>query len=142
MNEDQIIRDMMLNSASEADASVSEDKPTILSLNDTVEVLANRNPEWRQHYFSCQIFIWQSAHFLESHADEVCNEKCPELMPLLVEYRKNNTILGYPLSHMFGTLALQYILPQIEKCDHELFGSSPVQGAYFKIMEKKDDLSQ
>lgn len=61
------------------------DAPTVLSLYDTITVLNNRNPNWRDVEFLINIFIWVSAIFDKQHVIEVCNTKCPELMHLCME---------------------------------------------------------
>ncbi len=112
------------------------DEPTIISLYDTVGVLEKKNPNWRDDRFCCMIFAWQADFFLESHSEEVCKEKCPELFNLCLEYHEHKTMLGLALSPFFGIAAMEYIFASlIEKTEYERFGCAPVRDAYFKIDE-------
>lgn len=136
MNEDQIIRDMLLNSASHVDTSNFDDGPTILTLYDTITVLSRKNPEWLKDRFCQMIFAWQASMFLENHVDEVCKEKCPELRELCVEYRECKTMNGLPLDELFGIKALNYIMPKNEDpYFEEPFGTAPVRDSFFKIID-------
>jgi len=137
MSQDQIMRDFMLSSAANIEIT---DELTIVSLNDTVQILTTRNANWREEGFCCMIFIWQASMFLDSHADQVCQESCPELKSLMLEYREHQTMMGLPLSPLFGVAALEYIYPQFYyKPEIERFGSSPVENTYFIITEEKKD---
>lgn len=140
MNEDELIRDLLQNAASHLDP-IDCDKPTEITLYDTVIVLERKNPNWREYDFCIKIFVWQSSSFIDSHSDEVCNAKCAELMPLVLEYRQHTTINGDPLSHIFGLAALQYIFPT-PICEPEIqcFGCAPVRDSYF-LVEKNETKS-
>lgn len=114
-----------------------DNEPTILSLNDTIEVLSRRNPKWKDNDFCVKIFIWNAAGFLEEHADEVCKEKCPEFIPLLMEYREKGTIKNEKLPVYFGLVALDFIIqPYRDEEDFQNFGTSPVRNAFFEIKEE------
>lgn len=132
MNEDEILRDFILNSAS--DMKNISDEPTVISLYDTIEVLANRNSNWANDEFCQMILAWQASHFLNDHADKVIKEKCPHLRELCVEYRELETINGKPLHHLFGIKALDYIMQKFEHPYLDVpFGSSPIRDSYFII---------
>lgn len=138
-NKDEVLRDFLLNSAS--DMSSISDEPTIISLHDTIEVLEKRNPNWESDEFCQKVFAWKAAFFLNSHSDEVIKEKCPQLMDMCLEYREHQTINGKKLHHMFGMKALAYIMPDFAEPEFEgPFGSTPVQYCYFKIIA--DDPSE
>ena len=131
--EDQIIRDMMQNSASHIDTS-NFDGPTIISLYDTVEVLSKKNPDWIKDKFCQMIFAWNSDFFLDSHVEEVCKDKCPDLLGLCMEYRECKTVMGLTLPTMFGISAIQYVFPtQIEETEFHRIECAPVRDAYFEI---------
>jgi len=128
--EDQLIRDMLINSAATVQIS---DEPTILTLYDTITLLERRNKNWRDDEKAQMIFAWQASTFLESHFEEVCKEKCPELMDLCLEYRKHETINGKRLPNYFAIEAMEYVLPDpvyLSECIS--FSTSPVRGAYLK----------
>ncbi len=132
MSEDKVLRDFLLNSAS--DMSNIPDEPTEISLYDTVEVLSKRNSNWANDEFCQMILAWQASHFLNEHADQVIREKCPHLKELCTEYRELETINGKRLHHLFGMKALAYIMPNFEKPYLKgPFGCAPVQDSYFII---------
>lgn len=134
MNDDEVLRDFLLNSAS--DMSNISDEPTEISLYDTVEVLSKRNPDWANDEFCQMILAWQASHFLNNHADKVIAEKCPHLKELCTEYRELETMNGKPLHHLFGIKALNYIMPKFEDPYLEApFGTSPVRNCYFQVVD-------
>lgn len=109
-------------------------EPTVISLYDTIHVLSERNQDWLEDEFSCLIFVWQSSFFLDTHVEEVCKDKCPDLLGSCKEYRENETINGLPIPDTFGIKALDYIIPKSQE-DYDLvnFGTSPIRNAYFSI---------
>ena len=128
--EDQLIRDMMINSASTVQVS---DEPTILTLYDTITLLERRNKNWRDEEKAQMIFAWQASTFLESHFEEVCKEKCPELMHLCLEYRQHETMNGKRLPNYFAIEAMEYVLPDpVYLCECISFSTAPVRDAYLK----------
>jgi hypothetical protein len=142
--EDEIIINYIFNSASQVDDTRLDD-PTVMALYDIVQFLNNRNPDWKKDRFCQIIFVWQANIFLDTHSDEVCEEKCPELKTLMLEYRKNQTIMGYPLPPNFGFDAFKYFFPKFKNenenvCETERSGCAPVRSVYFNIIEEgKDD---
>lgn len=133
-DEDEIIRDMIINTASHVDTS-NFDGPTILTLYDTICVLEKKNPNWIHDKLCQMIFAWQSSLFLEDHVKEVCNSKCPNFLPLCLEYREYKTIMGFPLPENFGLEAFEFIFPQpIPDFENERFGCSPVRNCYFEML--------
>lgn len=100
---------------SASDMSNILDEPTVFSLYDTIEIMAKRNSDWANDPFCQKILAWQAAHFLNAHADEVIQEKCPQLKELCLEYREHETINGKRLHHLFGIKALAYIIPDAEE---------------------------
>ena len=114
------------------EAMNGSDEPTILTLYDTVTVLEKKNKNWRNEEICQMIFAWQASTFNENHFQEVCKEKCAELMDLCLEYREHETMRGKRLHHLFALAAMQYVLPQIDElCQWASFGTSPVKDAYF-----------
>lgn len=134
-DEDKIIRDMILISCTHVDTS-NFDVPTTISLYDTIEVLSKRSPDWIKDKFCQMIFAWAASSFMDSHVDEVCKDKCHELLSLCVEYRENKTMMGLPISPFFSINAIEYCFPQTP-VDYEIgtFESAPVRNAYFEITE-------
>lgn len=111
------------------------DDPTAFTLYDTIEVLAKRNPNWVKDNFCQMIFAWQASLFLKSHLQEVCNEKCPELLDLCIEYSEHKTINGQFLPTLFGTEAIEYITRNtIELPEYKNFGTSPVSNSFFTTL--------
>lgn len=133
-DEDQIIRDLMISSASNTQV---KGEPTIISLYDTITVLERKNPDWLKDEFCCKIFAWQASMFLASHVKEVCQDKYPELLALCVEYRVLKTISGEPLPEWFAFEALKYYAKPVEEFYDGPFGCAPVRNCYF-IIEIKD----
>ena len=109
------------------------DEPTIISLYDTVYTLEKNNPNWLDDRSSRMIFAWQASLFLENHVEEVCKDKYPELMELCQEYRQYKTMMGLPISPLFGLEALEYVRPKDIEYSTERFGSYPIRECYFKI---------
>lgn len=138
--EDEILLDFLSNCAS--DVSNISNKPTEISLYDTVEMLSKRNPDWANDEFCQMILAWEASQFLNSHADKVVAEKCPHLRKLCVEYRELETMNGKPLHHLFGIKALEYFMPKYkDPFLHGPFGTSPVRNAFFgSAVQLKDDV--
>jgi hypothetical protein len=115
---------------------VNDDKPTTLTLYDTIEVLSRKNPDWINDSYCRCIFIWQSSKFIESHVKEVCEDKLSDyhLFILCKEFRENGTIIGVTLPSSFGFDALEYIFSNSNhKPEYIKFETSPVRDCYFKI---------
>lgn len=135
MNEDDLLWDLINHSASRVEV---DDSPTIISLYDTIAVLDKKDSQWRDKEFTRNIFIWQSGLFLPEHVEEVCKDKCPELLNQCMEYQKHDTIEGMKLPISFSVKALEYIFPQIDQPEnYERFGCAPVRDCYFMVTDVK-----
>ncbi len=111
------------------------DKPSILSLYDTLSLLENKNENWLNDRLCRMIFAWQSSIFDEDHVIEVCKEKCPEWLEVCLEYRRYKTIMGNFLYPDFSLQAIHYIVNETkEPFNQEKYGSAPVRDCYIKIV--------
>ena len=115
-----------------------DDKPTRVTLFDTVSVLNKRNPLWHEDDYLSKVFIWQTDLFVLDHIVEVCKEKCPDLLKFCLEYRECKTINGEPLSPYFGFHAFATLFFK-ESILHDIHGTSPVTDTYFGEMKDKNE---
>lgn len=104
--QDKILRDLIASSAStvpEIDTG-----PTIISLQDTVDIIQKKfGDNWRE-YSSCVVtVIWASSNFTVEHVKEIV----PDLFDLCFEYREKGTINGHEVPLNIFLMAFAVIDP-------------------------------
>lgn len=90
------------------------DEPTILSLQDTIDLIERKyGKEWRKYPHCVCTVIWASSKFLEEHVKEVV----PDLFDLCMEYSEKRTVNGKPFDDNFSLLAFYIIDPLTDILD-------------------------
>lgn len=110
-NEDEILREIILNSSSHVDTSIQENGPTILSLQDTVSLIEKKyGKDWRKYSHCKCVVIWASSNFTLEHVKEIV----PDLYELCKEYQEKRTVNGKEFSPNFAMLAFHVVDPRTE----------------------------
>ena len=111
MDEDALIRDLILSSSSTVDDSIKIDSPTIISLQDTVDLIERKyGKDWKDYPHCKCVVIWASSNFILEHVKEVV----PDLFELCKEYREKRTVNGKEFHDNFFMLALHVVDPKTE----------------------------
>lgn len=105
--QDQLLKDL-INSAASPIPKIEDTGPTILSLQDTIDLIVKKyGPDWRK-YPECKCtVIWASSNFTVEHVKEIV----PDLFDLCFEYRENGTVNKKPFQENFYLLAFAVIDP-------------------------------
>ncbi len=106
-DQDQLLRDL-INSASSPMPQIEDTGPTILSLQDTIDLIVKKyGPDWRK-YPECKCtVIWASSTFTLEHIKEIV----PDLFELCFEYREHGTVNNKPFPENFFMLAFAVVDP-------------------------------
>ncbi len=111
MNEDDLLSELILSSPSTVDDSVKIDSPTIVSLQDTVDLIERKyGKDWRNYPHCKCVVIWASSNFLLEHVKEVV----PDLFKFCKEYQEKRTVNGKAFDNNFAILAFHVIDPTTE----------------------------
>lgn len=91
-----------------------ENSPTILSLQNTVDLIKKKYGEdWRKYPHCKAVVIWASKMFMLEHVKEVV----PDLYELCKEYQQKNTVNGKEFDKNFFMLAYHVVDPSTEKLE-------------------------
>jgi len=112
-NEDNLIKDLII-SCSSTISPIEDPGPTIISLQDTVDLIVKKyGPDWR-NYAECKVtVIWASSNFNVDHVKEIV----PDLFDLCIEYRKHGTVNGKEIPRNFALLAFSIVDPNYNSLD-------------------------
>ena len=92
----------------------NENSPTIVSLQDTVDLIKKKyGSNWRKYAHCKAVVIWASKHFMLEHVKEIV----PDLYELCKEYQENNTVNGHEFDKNFSMLAFHIVDPTTEKLE-------------------------
>lgn len=90
---------------------MNEDKPTILSLQDTVDLIERKYGKKWKNYPHCKcVVIWSSSMFNLDHVKEIV----PDLFELCKEYKEKKTVNGKKFPDNFYMLAYHVVDPNTE----------------------------
>lgn len=104
-DEDETITDL-INSCTSNDVGVSGDEPTVISLQDTVDLITKKYGENWRCYPECKMtVIWASRLFEIQHVKEIV----PDLYDFCLEYREKSTVNGNKLPDDFFVLAFSVV---------------------------------
>lgn len=108
--EDKIIRDITFKSFSFV-AGMADDTPTVISLQDTVDLIDRKYGKYWRNYSQCKaVVIWASSKFTLEHVKEVV----PDLFDLCKEYQEKGTLNGKEFPSNFYMLAFHIIDPSMD----------------------------
>jgi len=106
-SEDHLLKDL-INSSSSAMLPIEDIVPTIISLQDTIDLIIKKyGPEWRNYAECTCTVIWASSNFSLEHVREIV----PDLLELCFEYREHGTVNKKHFPENFYMLAFAVINP-------------------------------
>lgn len=110
-------------------------EPTIMSLQDTVDILKNTYGEsWREQKLPIHALMTMAAGFNKEHVEEII----PSMMDIYNEYMERKTVNGEFVNPDCMLIVLDESIRD-KKIDYrEKFGTSPVRDSYWVIEEKND----
>ena len=118
-------------------------KPNILSLNDTIALIEIKyGKEWKKNLACITMLIYASTTFTDDHFEDIWKEHELPRKKEALEYREKGTINGKPLPNNFS-MALWDLLLHKHSCyeatpdfSYERVGSAPLRDSYFEIKEE------